>query len=100
MWTADDPQGKVLKHAFDCFTKQTGVKVDVQWLGRKFLTQNLAPALNTDTVPDLFDQDISQVKAAVVTPGGTQGVDDVLSMKIGEGDKTVKDVVPSTFYDL
>ncbi|AHH95504.1 ABC transporter substrate-binding protein [Kutzneria albida] len=99
MWTADEPQGKVLKHAIDCFGKQTGVKVDVQWLGRKFLTQNLAPALNTDTVPDLFDQDVSQVKAAVVTPGGTQGVDEVLGMKVGEGDKTVKDVVPATFYD-
>lgn len=100
MWTKDEPQGKVLQHAFDCFTKQTGVKVNVQWLGRKFLTQNLAPALNTDTVPDLFDQDISQVGAAIVAPGGTQSVDDVLGLKVGEGDKTVKDVLPASSYDM
>jgi raffinose/stachyose/melibiose transport system substrate-binding protein len=100
MWTKDEPQGKVLQHAIDCFGKQTGVKVTVQWLGRKYLTQNLAPALNTDTVPDLFDQDVSQVGAAVVAPGGTQSVDDVLGLPVGEGDKTVKDVLAPSSYDL
>lgn len=100
MWTADEPQGKVLGKAIKCFTEKTGVKVNVQWLGRKLLTQNVAPALNTDTVPDLFDQDISQVKAAIVAPGGTQPVDDVLDYKIGEGDKKVRDVLPASSYDI
>ncbi|MGQ0841173.1 ABC transporter substrate-binding protein [Actinokineospora sp.] len=100
MWTADEPQGKVLSKAIRCFTEKTGVKVDVQWLGRKLLTQNVAPALNTDTVPDLFDQDISQVKAAIVAPGGTQPVDDVLDYKIGEGEKKVRDVIPASSYDI
>jgi raffinose/stachyose/melibiose transport system substrate-binding protein len=100
MWTKEEPQGRVLQKAFKCFEEKAGVKVNVQWLGRKFLTQNVAPALNTDTVPDLIDQDISQVKAAVVDSGGTQGLDDVLGMKIGEGDKTVKDVIPSYLYDI
>ncbi|SDC31659.1 ABC transporter substrate-binding protein [Actinokineospora iranica] len=100
MWTADEPQGKVLAKAIKCFTEKTGVKVDVQWLGRKLLTQNVAPALNTDTVPDLFDQDISQVKAAVVAPGGTQPVEDVLDYKIGEGDKRVRDVIAPSSYDI
>jgi raffinose/stachyose/melibiose transport system substrate-binding protein len=101
MWTKDEPQGRVLQKAFKCFEEKAGVKVNVQWLGRKFLTQNVAPALNTDTVPDLIDQDISQVKAAVVDAGGTQGLDDVLGMKTGEaGDKTVKDVIPKGYYDI
>ncbi|MCE7004138.1 ABC transporter substrate-binding protein [Kibdelosporangium philippinense] len=100
MWTKDEPQGRVLQKAFKCFEEKAGVKVNVQWFGRKFLTQNVAPALNTDTVPDLIDQDISQVKAAVVDTGGTQGLDDVLAMKVGEGDKTVKDVIPSYLYDI
>ncbi|MDQ3403765.1 MAG: ABC transporter substrate-binding protein [Actinomycetota bacterium] len=100
MWTADEPQGKVLAKAIKCFTEKTGVKVDVQWLGRKLLTQNVAPSLNTDTVPDLFDQDISQVKAAIVAPGGTQSVEDVLDYKIGEGEKKVRDVLPATSYDI
>jgi raffinose/stachyose/melibiose transport system substrate-binding protein len=100
MWTKDEPQGKVLQHAFDCFKEKAGVTVNVQWLGRKLLTQNVAPALNTDNVPDLIDQDISQIKAAVVEPGGTQGLDDVLSMKVGEGDRTVADVIPAAYYDI
>ncbi|OLR94679.1 ABC transporter substrate-binding protein [Actinokineospora bangkokensis] len=100
MWTKDEPQGKVLSKAVDCFQQKTGVKVEVQWLGRKLLTQNVAPALNTDTVPDLFDQDVSQVKAAIVAPGGTQSVQDVLDYKVGEGDKTVRDVVPEKFWNL
>ncbi|TCO60906.1 ABC transporter substrate-binding protein [Actinocrispum wychmicini] len=101
MWTKDEPQGRLLQKAFDCFKQKAGVTVNVQWLGRKFLTQNVAPALNTDTVPDLIDQDISQVKAAVVDAGGTQGLDDVLAMKTGEaGGKTVKDVIPESLYNL
>jgi raffinose/stachyose/melibiose transport system substrate-binding protein len=100
MWTADEPQGKVLQKAFKCFTDKTGVKVDVQWLGRKAYTQNLVPALNTDDVPDLFDQDVSKVGAAIMTPGGTQSVDDVYGMKVGEGDKTVKDVLAPSSYDF
>ncbi|WP_258904351.1 ABC transporter substrate-binding protein [Actinokineospora sp. UTMC 2448] len=100
MWTEDEPQGKVLSKAIRCFQDKTGVKVNVQWLGRKLLTQNVAPSLNTDTVPDLFDQDISQVRAAVVAAGGTQSVQDVLDYKVGEGDKTVRDVVPASFYDM
>lgn len=100
MWTADEPQGKVLQKAFKCFQEKTGVKVDVQWLGRKAYTQNLVPALNTDAVPDLFDQDVSKVGAAIMTPGGTQSVDDVFAMKVGEGDKTVKDVLSPSSYDF
>jgi raffinose/stachyose/melibiose transport system substrate-binding protein len=100
MWTKDEPQGLVLQHAFRCFEAKTGVKVRVEWLGRKYLTQNLAPALNTDDVPDLFDQDINQVRAAIVTAGGTQPVDDVLRMGTGEGNRTVANVVPRAYYDF
>ncbi|WP_245573864.1 ABC transporter substrate-binding protein [Amycolatopsis nigrescens] len=100
MWTADEPQGKVLKKAIDCFTQKTGVAVDVQWLGRKLLTQNVAPALNTDDVPDLVDQDLNQMNAAVVAPGGTQSVEDVFSLKVGEGDKTVRDVLAPTSFEM
>ncbi|WP_246258553.1 ABC transporter substrate-binding protein [Amycolatopsis anabasis] len=100
MWTADEPQGKVLKRAIDCFTQKTGVTVNVQWLGRKLLTQNVAPALNTADVPDLIDQDLNQLNAAVVAPGGTQSVEDVFALKVGEGEKTVKDVLTPTSYTM
>lgn len=97
MWTKDEPQGKVVQYVADCFTKQTGVKVNIQWLGRAYLRQNLVPALNTDTVPDLFDQDLTNVKAAIVSAGGTQPVDDVLDMKTGDG--TVREVLPKAYWD-
>jgi raffinose/stachyose/melibiose transport system substrate-binding protein len=100
MWTEDEPQGQLLKKAFDCFQKTAGVKVNVQWQGRKGYTQTLAPALNTDNVPDLFDQDVSKVSAAIMQPGGTQSVDDVYDMKVGEGDKTVKDVLNPSSFDF
>lgn len=100
MWTKDEPQGKVLQYAIDCFTKQTGVKVDVQWLGREVLTQNVAPALNTDKVPDLIDQDVTKMRAAVTESGGNRPLTDVLDRKIGEGDKTVKDVLGKQSWDF
>ncbi|OZM70952.1 sugar ABC transporter substrate-binding protein [Amycolatopsis antarctica] len=100
MWTEDEPQGKVMSKAIKCFTEKTGVKINVQWQGRKGYTQNLVPALNTDNVPDLFDQDVSKVSAAVMQPGGTQSMDDVFDMKVGEGEKTVKDVLDPTSYDF
>ncbi|MFD1938158.1 MULTISPECIES: ABC transporter substrate-binding protein [Nonomuraea] len=97
MWTKDEPQGKVLRHAADCFTKKTGVKVTIQWLGRAYLRQNLLPALNTGTVPDLFDQDLTNIRAAIVSARGTRPMDDVLDMKTGDG--TVRDVLPAAYRD-
>ena len=100
MWTKDEPQGKVLQYVIKCFEKQTGVKVNVQWLGREVLTQNVAPALNSDNVPDLIDEDVTKMQAAVVAAQGTQPVQDVLDMKTGEGDKTVKDVLAKSSWDF
>ncbi|GLW78396.1 ABC transporter substrate-binding protein [Actinokineospora globicatena] len=100
MWNADEPQGRVLSKAIRCFTDKTGVKVNVLWLGRDLLTRNVAPALNTGTVPDLFDQDVSQVMASVVSAGGTQPVEDVLDYRVGEGDLKVRDVLPVASYDF
>ena len=64
------------------------------------LTQNVAPSLNTDEVPDLIDQDISQVQAAVAGPGGLQDVSDVMDMKVSEGDSTVADVMAPNYYEF
>lgn len=100
MWTKDEPQGKVLQYVINCFEKQTGVKVNVQWLGREVLEQNVAPALNTDKVPDLIDEDVTKMTGAVVTNNGAQSVQDVLDDKVGEGDKTVKDVLAKNSWDF
>lgn len=98
MWSQGEPQQKVLQKTLDCFTSQTGIKVDVQWIGRKVLTTSVAPALNTDNVPDLIDQDVNQLRAAVAEPGGLQSLSDVLDYKV-DGDKTVRDVLGKQYWD-
>lgn len=100
MWTKGEPQGRVVQYIIKCFEKTTGVHVTVQWLGRKVLTQNLAPALNTNSVPDLFDEDVTKVKAAIVSAGGARGVNNVFDMKTGEGDTRVRDVLPKAYWDI
>lgn len=97
-WTKGEPQQEVLQHSIDCFEKTTGAKVDVQWLGRAALTQNVLPSLSTDKVPDLVDSDVERLGATLIATDAVQSLDDVLTTKIGEGDKTVKDVItPKAF---
>ncbi len=43
MWTKGEPQQEVLQKTFDCFTEQTGIKVEAEWFGRTVLTENVAP---------------------------------------------------------
>ncbi|PPK67432.1 ABC transporter substrate-binding protein [Actinokineospora auranticolor] len=100
MWNADEPQGRVLSKVIRCFTDKTGVKVNVQWLGRDLLRQNVVPALATGAGPDLFDQDVSQVKGLVADAGGTRPVDDVLDLAIGENEQKVRDVLPAAYFDI
>lgn len=99
-WTEQEPQAEVLKKAISCFEETTGAKVDVQWLGRASITQNVLPALSTDKVPDLVDSDIERLGAALISTGAVQSLEDVLSMKVGEGDKTVKDVLAPKALDV
>lgn len=99
MWTKGEPQQKVLQKTFDCFTEETGIEVEAEWFGRAVLAENVAPALNTGKVPDLIDQDVSQVTAAVGAPGGLQSISDVLDMEVEDG-KKLTDVMPAAYYDL
>ena len=61
MWESTEPQGKVLQEAIDAYMAATGNKVDVQFKGRTGIREGLEPALEANTVIDLFDEDIDRV---------------------------------------
>jgi raffinose/stachyose/melibiose transport system substrate-binding protein len=60
MWNESEPQGQVIARAVDAFTKETGVKVEVNFNGRE-IRKTLQPALDAGETVDLFDEDIERV---------------------------------------
>lgn len=92
MWKEGEDQQKVLAAAIAAFTKETGIKVDVQWSGREVLTQ-VVPRLNAGNPPDLVDNGSPDV-ASKLGLDNVESVDDVYDTEIpGEGGK-VADVIP------
>ncbi len=61
MWESAEPQGKVLQEAVNAYMAETGNTVDVQFKGRTGIREGLEPALEANTVIDLFDEDIDRV---------------------------------------
>ncbi|WP_406530045.1 ABC transporter substrate-binding protein [Streptomyces sp. I8-5] len=93
-WGADEPQGKLIKSIADDFTKATGTKVDLKFVGRKG-TDTLPTEMNAGQGPDLFDTSTDSV-GAFVAQNLAAPLDDVLDMKVpGEG-KKVRDVLPES----
>lgn len=64
MWSADEPQAKVIKEAVDKFTADTGVEVDLQFKGRSGQREGLQPALDAKQPIDLFDEDVNRVNGS------------------------------------
>ncbi len=54
VWGADEPQAEILQAAFDDFAEETGVEVDVTFLGRTG-ADSLATEMAAGQGPDLFD---------------------------------------------
>ncbi|UQN28918.1 ABC transporter substrate-binding protein [Brachybacterium kimchii] len=98
MWKEGEPQQKVLAEEIQNFTKDTGVKVDVQWSGREVLTQ-VVPRLNAGNPPDLVDNGAPDI-AGKLGLDNVMGLEDVFGMDIdGEDGRTVGDVVPEALLD-
>ncbi|MFA3843664.1 ABC transporter substrate-binding protein [Streptomyces aureus] len=98
MWTRNEPQAKVLQSAIKQFTADTGVKVDVQWQGRKVLDK-VGPAMLSGDAPDLVDQGWDQLMPTLGTGGQLQDLSPVLKMSAGDG-KTVQDVIPGKLLSI
>jgi raffinose/stachyose/melibiose transport system substrate-binding protein len=60
MWNEAEPQGQVIARAAEAFTKDTGIKVDINFNGRD-IRKTLQPALDAGEPIDLFDEDIERV---------------------------------------
>lgn len=61
MWEATEPQGIALQKAIDSYVEETGIKVDVQFKGRKGQREGLKAALDAGAKIDIFDEDIDRV---------------------------------------
>ncbi len=61
MWNATEPQGIVIQKAVDAYVAATGNTVDLQFKGRNGIREGLEPALEANTVIDMFDEDIDRV---------------------------------------
>jgi raffinose/stachyose/melibiose transport system substrate-binding protein len=60
MWNEAEPQGQVLTRAAEAFTKETGIKMDINFNGRD-IRMTLQPALDAGELIDIFDEDIDRV---------------------------------------
>lgn len=100
MWKEGEPQQKVIAEAIAAFTKETGITVDAQWVGRDVVKSKLTPALNTPRVPDLVDQASDQLKPLMGTEKQGRGLAAVYAAEIpGEPGMKVSDVVPAKYLD-
>ena len=61
MWESTEPQGQAIAAAVENFTKETGIKVDLQFKGRTGIREGLQPALDAGQVIDVFDEDIDRI---------------------------------------
>lgn len=61
IWESTEPQGQAIAAAAGNFTKETGIKVDLQFMGRAGMREGLQPALDAGQVIDVFDGDIDCV---------------------------------------
>ena len=61
MWDSTEPQGVAITKAVEEFTKETGIKVDLQFKGRTGIREGLQPALDAGQVIDVFDEDIDRI---------------------------------------
>lgn len=60
MWNEAEPQGQVIARAAEAFSKETGIKVEINFNGRD-IRKTLQPALDAGETIDLFDEDIERV---------------------------------------
>lgn len=92
MWTEEEPDAIALQKQIDAFEKESGIKVEVQWLGRDVMTKVLT-ALRTNDVPDVVNQSTSKV-AAVLGPDQFLDLTDFYNnTKVYGEDKTFSEVI-------
>jgi len=92
MFTEGEPNAQWLKDIIPEFEAQTGIKVDITFVGRDVLTKIKSRVLTNDP-PDLVDQDHSELFAAFLSGDETllTDLDDFLKSENWDKDGTVAD---------
>lgn len=92
-WTEGEPTSDVMKEAFDAFTEETGIKVDVTWQGRD-LPSVLTPLLtSSNPTVDMVDFGCAAVGSTLVSTQKAADLSSVLGEEVpGEG-KTVEETL-------
>ncbi|WP_392672280.1 ABC transporter substrate-binding protein [Streptomyces sp. LN785] len=99
MWQSSEPQARVLKAAIARFTAQTGIKVNVDWVGRGISTK-IGPSIAANQAPDLWDGADSTVYGTEASAGQALDLSPVLKMKVPGEDATVGSVIPAKYFAM
>lgn len=82
MWNEGEPQQKVLAQAIEDFTAETGIEVDVQWVGRD-IHKKIGPTLNSPETPfTLVDGERRKIFSSLVTTDSQASMDAVYAAQI------------------
>jgi len=95
MWNQNEPQAKVIQAAVDGFTKQTGIKVHIQWQGRQVLTK-LTPTLRTGSSADLVDGSVNTLGELVSLNQDTD-LTSLYDTKVTGEQQTIGQVIPAKY---
>lgn len=100
MWSEGEPQQIVAQEAIDEFTAETGITVNVEWIGRDNM-KKLSPTLNSPEAPaDLVDAAQRNIKSVLVSTDSSLSMNDVLDSHIPGEDVTVSSVLPQEYLDM
>lgn len=89
MWNEGEPQQKVIADAIAAFTAETGITVDVQWVGRD-IQKKVGPTLNSAETPfTLVDGERRKIYSALVTTDNAASTDAIFAMDVPEEGITV-----------
>jgi raffinose/stachyose/melibiose transport system substrate-binding protein len=102
MWTEKENQAVWLSAMADAFQQETGVKVNLTYVGRDILTK-VRTDLLAGKAPDLVDQEFSPLYANFLASGDPLclSLTDFLNSEKGpEGQEKLADVFPATMLNL
>ncbi|MBF9068988.1 ABC transporter substrate-binding protein [Streptacidiphilus fuscans] len=99
MWRADEPQAQVLKAAIADFTASTGIKVNVDWIGRD-IAKKIGPAIAGHQAPDLWDESNDVVYGSTASAGQALDLSPVLSQQVPGENVPVSSVIPAKYFAM
>lgn len=100
MWSEGEPQQVFAQKVIDDFTAETGIEVNVEWIGRDNM-KKLSPTLNSPEAPaDLIDAAQRNIKSVLVSTDSSLSMNPVLDATIPGEDKTVRSVVPEAYWEM